>query len=151
MKKTLTATLATILLVTSLTGCNFDNEPNDSSDSSISDSSISNTSSDNTSSGNTSGDSGSSDNTSSDSNLGDKPNTGTGIADHLKEVVEAYVKMVKTDPNVAFYPMQQASAQGAVMGMTDDGYIYVIVHEDGSEIEKAVSNPDAELPPPTRM
>ncbi len=158
MKKTLTAALAAILLVTSLTGCNSDNEPNTSSDSSISNTSSDNissdsgsgdnTSSDSGSSDNTSGDSGSSDNTSSGSDSGDKSDTGTSIADYLKEAAEAYAQMIKTDPNVAFYPSQQASAEGTVMGTTDDGYIYVIVHADGAEIEKAVTDPTVELPPP---
>ncbi len=76
MKKTLTAALAAILIVTSLTGCNSDNEPDDPSDSSISNTSSDNTSSDsgssdNTSSDNTSSDSGSSDNTSSDNTSSD--------------------------------------------------------------------------------
>ncbi len=136
MKKTLTAALAAILLVTSLTGCNSDNEPNTSSDGSISNTD------------NISSDSGSEDNTSSDSESGDRSDTGTGIADYLKEAAEAYAQMIKTDPNVAFYPSQQVSAQGTVMGTTDDGYIYVIVHQDGAEIEKAVTDPAAELPPP---
>lgn len=128
MKKTLTAALAAILLVTSLTGCNSANESNNSSNSSMS-----STSSDNTSSSNTSSDSSA---------------VGTGIADHLKEVAGSYVEMIQSDPNIAFYPMQQASAEGAVTGMTDDGYLYVIVHEDGAEIEKAVSDSTVELPPP---
>ncbi len=76
MKKALTAAFAAILLVTSFTGCNSDNEPNDSSDSSISNTlsdntSSDNTSSDNTSSDNTSSDSGSSNNTSSDNTTSD--------------------------------------------------------------------------------
>ncbi len=77
MKKTLTAALAAILLVTSLTGCNSDNEPNNSSDSSIS-----NTSSDSGSSDNTSSDSGSSDNTSSDSGSSDNTSGDSGSSDN---------------------------------------------------------------------
>lgn len=43
--------------------------------------------------------------------------------------------------NVAFYPAQEASADGAEMDETKDGYIYIIFHEDGdiaaAALEKA--------------
>ena len=42
----------------------------------------------------------------------------------------------------AYYPAQESSAAGAVMGETEDGYIYIIVHENGEaaaqEIVKTV-------------
>ncbi len=79
MKKTLTAVLAAILLATSLAGCNSDNEPNNSSDSSIS-----NTSSDSGSSDNTLSNSGSSDNTTSDSGSSDNIISGNnGMGDSI--------------------------------------------------------------------
>lgn len=59
-------------------------------------------------------------------------------ADNDAEVsaaVDAYLDAVKNDPNIAFYPMQQVSAEGAVKGKTDDGYYYIIVHKDGADIE----------------
>lgn len=46
--------------------------------------------------------------------------------------------------NVAFYPAQEASAMGAEMDETEDGYIYIIFHEDGdiaaAALEKACEN-----------
>lgn len=46
--------------------------------------------------------------------------------------------------NVAFYPAQDASAKGAQMKETKDGYIYIIFHEDGetaaAALEKACEN-----------
>lgn len=61
-----------------------------------------------------------------------------GSEDAVSAVVDAYFEAVKTDPNIAFYPGQQASADGAVKGKTDDGYLYVIVHENGADIETAM-------------
>ena len=46
--------------------------------------------------------------------------------------------------NVAFYPAQEASADGAAMDETEDGYIYIIFHENGDiaaeALEKACEN-----------
>lgn len=53
-------------------------------------------------------------------------------------VIDTYFDAVKNDPNIAFYPGQQASADGAVKGKTDDGYYYIIVHENGADIESAM-------------
>lgn len=61
-----------------------------------------------------------------------------GKEDEISNAVDAYFEAVQTDPNLAFYPMQQASAEGAVKGKTDDGYYYMIVHENGADIETAM-------------
>ena len=58
-----------------------------------------------------------------------------GSEEEISNAIDAYLEAVQTDPNIAFYPMQQASAEGAVKGQTDDGYYYVIVHESGADIE----------------
>ena len=47
----------------------------------------------------------------------------------------------------AFYPEQEVSAAGAVKGKTDNGYLYIIVHENGATAEAALqNNPPAEMP-----
>lgn len=61
-----------------------------------------------------------------------------GKEDELSAALDAYFDAVKNDPNIAFYPMQEQSANGAVKGKTGDGYLYLIVHENGSEIESAI-------------
>lgn len=38
----------------------------------------------------------------------------------------------------AFYPDQELSAAGAVMGTTENGYYYLIVHEEGSKAQEAL-------------
>lgn len=42
--------------------------------------------------------------------------------------------------NSAFYPAQESAAAGAKIGETADGYIYVIVHEDGETAVRAIEN-----------
>ncbi len=127
MKKILAAALAVITAALALTGCNDNKEPasdpNSSNNSAVNNSSADNSSSDNSA-------------------------AGTGIADHLESVTEAYLNNVKTNPDLAFYPMQQASAEGAVRGKTKDGYLYVIVHENGEEIAKVLDDPSVKLPDP---
>ena len=56
--------------------------------------------------------------------------------------VEAELKAYLEDltENNAFYPAQESAAAGAVMGETADGYIYVIVHEDGLTAVRAIEN-----------
>lgn len=56
----------------------------------------------------------------------------------VSEVLDAYFETVTTDPNIVFYPAQVESAKGAVKGKTDDGYYYIIVHENGADIESAM-------------
>ncbi len=63
-----------------------------------------------------------------------KPNEGS--EDAVKEVLDSHFTYIKND--AAFYPDQEAPAAGAVMGSTDDGYIYIIVHENGSDIASTV-------------
>lgn len=59
-----------------------------------------------------------------------------GSEDAVKEVLDSHFTYIKND--AAFYPDQEAPAEGAVMGTTDDGYIYIIVHENGSDIASTV-------------
>lgn len=62
-------------------------------------------------------------------------------ADNEAEVsgaIDTYFDAVKNDPNIALYLGQQVSAEGAVKGKTDDGYYYIIVHENGADIESAM-------------
>jgi len=59
-----------------------------------------------------------------------------GSEDAVKEVLDAHFTYIKNE--AAFYPAQEAPAEGAVMGTTDDGYIYIIVHENGSDIASTV-------------
>ena len=42
--------------------------------------------------------------------------------------------------NIAFYPAQESAATGAKIGETADGYIYIIVHEDGESAVQAIQN-----------
>lgn len=42
--------------------------------------------------------------------------------------------------NSAFYPAQESAATGAKIGETADGYIYIIVHEDGESAVQAIQN-----------
>ncbi len=55
----------------------------------------------------------------------------------------AYIK-----EGAAFYPAQEKSAAGAVMGHTDDGFYYIIVHEIGSQIADVMNayQPGEEIP-----
>lgn len=61
-----------------------------------------------------------------------------GSESEVETAIAAYADALKNDPNVTFYPGQEASAQGAVNGKTDDGYYYMIVHENGADIESAM-------------
>ena len=61
-----------------------------------------------------------------------------GKEEEVSNAIDAYYDAVQNDPNLAFYPMQQASAEGAVKGKTSDGYYYMIVHENGAAIETAM-------------
>lgn len=59
-----------------------------------------------------------------------------GNEDALKDAFDAHFKYIQTD--AAFYPDQEASAAGAVSGTTEDGYLYIIVHENGAEAAEAM-------------
>ncbi|MBE6889219.1 MAG: DUF4358 domain-containing protein [Ruminococcaceae bacterium] len=63
----------------------------------------------------------------------------------LQAQLDAHFEYIKND--AAFYPEQEISAAGAVMGKTDSGYLYLIVHKDGADAEAALmNNPPAEMP-----
>lgn len=53
-----------------------------------------------------------------------------GLSDHLD-----YIKN-----GAAFYPDQEIAAAGAVMGQTDDGFYYLVVHQIGSEIAEVIKS-----------
>lgn len=61
-----------------------------------------------------------------------------GKKEDLSTAIDNYFDAVKNDPNLAFYPMQEESANGTVKGETGSGYLYLVVHENGAEIESAV-------------
>ena len=50
--------------------------------------------------------------------------------------IDEYANYMKTE--AAFYPDQEVSAAGTVSGVTDDGFYYVIVHQDGAKGEEAL-------------
>ena len=49
---------------------------------------------------------------------------------------DAHFEYIKND--AAFYPDQEPSAAGTVNGTTEDGYLYIIVHENGADIASAM-------------
>lgn len=63
-----------------------------------------------------------------------------GSEEKVENALATFYGNVKNNPDLAFYPMQQAAAEGAVMDTTDDGYICIIVHENGQAIGDAVEN-----------
>lgn len=72
-----------------------------------------------------------------------KPSAGNEEA--LQAQFDAHFEYIQN--GAAFYPEQEVSAAGAVMGKTDDGYLYIIVHENGATAEAALqNNPPAEMP-----
>ena len=72
-----------------------------------------------------------------------KPTAGNEAA--VKEQMDAHFAYIKD--GAAFYPAQEVSAAGAVQGTTDDGYMYILVHENGADVENALlTNPPAEMP-----
>ena len=54
----------------------------------------------------------------------------------LQAQLDAHFEYIKND--AAFYPDQEPSAAGAVMGELDNGYKYILVHADGAVVEEAV-------------
>ena len=61
-----------------------------------------------------------------------------GKHDEVYAELEAYLDdLVRTG---TYYPAQEASAMGSQMGETADGYIYIIVHEDGLTAVRAIEN-----------
>lgn len=63
-----------------------------------------------------------------------------GGEDDVRTAMDNYLNAVKTNPDIAFYPGQQENAEGAVTGKTDDGYLYLIVHKNGSDIADAIKS-----------
>ena len=58
--------------------------------------------------------------------------------DEVFAELEAYYSdLIETS---AFYPAQESAAAGSKMGETADGYIYIIVHEDGEAAVRAIEN-----------
>ena len=56
--------------------------------------------------------------------------------DELLEQLTKRFEYIRNE--AAFYPDQEVSAAGAVMGTTENGYLYLIVHENGSEAQEAL-------------
>lgn len=65
-----------------------------------------------------------------------KPKAGSE-ADVEKQLT-AHLDYIKD--GAAFYPEQEIAAAGAVMGQTDDGYYYLVVHQVGSDIAEVIKN-----------
>ncbi len=61
-----------------------------------------------------------------------------GMEGEIQAQLDAHFEYIKND--AAFYPDQEPSAEGAVMGELDNGYKYIFVHENGAVIEEAVRN-----------
>ncbi len=59
-----------------------------------------------------------------------------GNEDAVQAQMDAHFEYIKND--AAFYPEQEPSAAGAVMGELDNGYKYILVHENGAAVEEAV-------------
>ncbi len=57
-------------------------------------------------------------------------------AQAIQSAMDDYFEYVRNEG--AFYPDQQASAAGAVKGKTESGYIYIIVHPNGTLIADAM-------------
>lgn len=60
-----------------------------------------------------------------------------GCENDVREALKAHFDHAIDD--AAFYPEQQQSAAGSQMGETSDGYIWIIIHENGSEGALALS------------
>ncbi len=63
-----------------------------------------------------------------------KPKAGT--EEDFKTAIDEYLAYAKE--GAAFYPAQEESAAGAVSGTTDDGYMYLVVHQNGADIANAL-------------
>ena len=59
------------------------------------------------------------------------------LSDKHDELEAYYNDLIE---NSAFYPAQESAAAGSKMGETTDGYIYIIVHEDGETAVRAIEN-----------
>ena len=66
-----------------------------------------------------------------------KPKAGSESA--VKAAFDARFDFIK-DPSRFLYPAGFESVAGAVQGETDDGYLYIVVHQDGKDIEAAIQS-----------
>lgn len=57
----------------------------------------------------------------------------------VKAIFDEKYDYFKNDPNAAFYEQDKIDVQGAVTGVTSDGYYYLIVHPNGSDIQNAIA------------
>lgn len=53
--------------------------------------------------------------------------------DKVQSALDGFFDNVKNNPDLGFYPAQQESADGAVKGKTNDGYLYVVIHANGGK------------------
>lgn len=67
-----------------------------------------------------------------------KPNEGS--EDKVNDTLTAFYDNIQNNPDLAFYPMQQAAAEGAVKFAAPGGYVVIIVHENGQTIANAIDN-----------
>lgn len=59
-----------------------------------------------------------------------------GSEEDVDKQLTAHLEYIKE--SAAFYPDQEIAAAGAVMGQTDDGFYYLVVHQIGSEIADVI-------------
>lgn len=56
-----------------------------------------------------------------------------GKEEEVSNAFKSYQEMIQ-DPSMMYYPDQEIQIAGTVTGETDDGYYYMIVHENGEDI-----------------
>lgn len=56
-----------------------------------------------------------------------------GKEEEVSNAFKSYQEMIQ-DPSMMYYPAQEIQIAGTVTGETDDGYYYMIVHENGEDI-----------------
>lgn len=60
-----------------------------------------------------------------------------GKEEEVSNAFKSYLTMIQ-DPSMMYYPDQEIQIAGTVTGETDDGYYYMIVHENGEDIAAAM-------------
>lgn len=60
-----------------------------------------------------------------------------GKEEEVSNAFKSYLTMIQ-DPSMMLYPDQEIQIAGTVTGETDDGYYYMIVHENGADIAAAM-------------